>query len=80
MALINLSYMAEFFFHETGTCDVKKAYFFSWLKVFEEFKYSKEVLVLNNGFNNNYTARFEIRVPTFTACLKIYEVFFIRLV
>ena len=28
-----------FFFHETVTCDVKKAYFFLLLKVFEEFKY-----------------------------------------
>ena len=61
-----------FFFHETVTYDVEKAYFFLWLKVFEEF--SKEVFVLNNGFNN-YTACFEIRVPTSTAYSKIYEVF-----
>ena len=40
---------------------------------------SKEVLVLNNRFNN-YTPCFEIRVSPSTACLKIYEVFFIRLV
>ena len=40
---------------------------------------NKEVLVLNNGFNN-YKACFEIRVPPSTAYMKIYEVFFIRLV
>ena len=50
--------MAEFFvfFRETVVCDFKKAYFFL----------GKEVLVLNNGFNN-YTACFEIRVPLSTA-------------
>ena len=41
MAVINLSDMAEFFcffFHKTVTCDVEKAEFFLWLKVFKEFK------------------------------------------
>ena len=68
--------MAEFF-HETVTCDVKKAHFFLWLKVI--VKLSKEVLVLNVGFNN-YTACFEIRVPPYIAYMKTYEVFFITLI
>ena len=41
MAMTNLSYMAEFlffFFHETVTLHVEKAYFFLWLKFFEEFR------------------------------------------
>ena len=39
---------------------------------------SKEVLVLNNGFNN-YAACFEIRVPPSIAYMKTYVAFFIRL-
>ena len=72
--------MTEFvfsFFHETVTCDIEKAYFFLWFKVLKNL--SKEVLLLNNGFNN-YTVCFKVRVPPSTADMKIHEVFFEELV
>ena len=76
MALINLSCMAEFFFHKTVTCDVEKVH--SYGSRFLN-NLSKEVLVLNNGFSND-TECFKIRVPPSTAYLKINEVFLLRLV
>ena len=77
MALTNFSYMAEFvfFFHKIVTSDVGKA-FFLWLKVFEEFNQGSLVL---NTMDLIYSI-FEIRVPLSIADMKIYEVFFNRLV
>ena len=74
MALINLSYMTEFFFTKVSPATLKKRTFSSGSRFLKNL--SKEVLVLNNRFNN-YTACFEIRFPPSTAYKKIYEVFFI---
>ena len=77
MALINLSYMAEFFFTKLAPVTLRKHTFCYGSRFLKNL--SKEVLVLNNELNN-YTACFEIRVPASTAYFKIYEVFFVRLV
>ena len=76
MALINLSYKVEFFFTKLSPVTLRKPTF-SYGSRFSK-NLSKEVFVLNNGFNN-YTPCFKIRVPPSTAYIKIYEAFFIRL-
>ena len=77
MALINLSCMAEFFFLKLSPATLRKRSFSYGSRFLKNF--GMEVLVLNNRFNN-YAVCFEIRVPPSTAYMKIYEVFFIRLV
>ena len=77
MALINLSYMAEFFFTKLSSLTLRKRTF-SYASRFLK-NLSKEVLMPNNGLHN-YTTCFEIRVPPYTANMKIYDVFFILLV
>ena len=76
---MNLSDIAElgFFFTKLSPLTLRTRTFSYGSKFVKNL--SKEVSVLNNGFNN-YTACFEIRVPPATAYLKIYEVFFIGLV
>ena len=77
MALMNLSYMADFFFTKLSPVTLKKGTF-SYDSGFLK-NLGKEVLVLDNGFSNS-TVCFKIRLPPFTAYMKIYEVFLIRLV
>ena len=66
-----------FFFTKLSPVTLRKRNFFYDSRFLKNL--NKEVLVLNNGFDN-YTACFEIRVLPSTAYLKTYEVFFIKLV
>ena len=59
MALINLSYVAEFFFTKLTPVTLRERNFSYGLRFLKNL--SKEVLVLNNGFSN-YIACFEIRI------------------
>ena len=77
MVLMNLSYMAEFFFMKLSSEMLERRSFSYALRFLKNL--SKDVPVLNNGFNH-YTACFKIRVPTSTTYTKIYEGFFIRVV
>ena len=77
MALINLSYMAEFvvFFTKLSPATLRQRIFSYGSRFLKNL--SKEVLVLNNTrIFNDYTACFKIRVPPSIAYMKIYEVFF----
>ena len=66
--------MAEFFFTKLSPVTLRKRTFAYGSRFLKNF--SKELLVLNNGFNN-YTACFEIKVSPSAANIKVYEVFFI---
>ena len=63
------------FFHETVT--LRKRTFSYGSRFLKTLR--KEVLVQNDGINN-HTRCFKIGVPSSTAYIKIYEVFFIKLV